>query len=190
MARSRKALAIGAAFAGLLASPAAAQDPTANDPEAASPAGTQYEIPLENARRDAAPRTSRGGSGPETVETDPASSGVSSLRTENGFSSSSSVPGAEGGGSGGGNGDGDGGSGAGGGSGSGSGGGSGGGGASGAPTGKASTSQSSLESLVDGATTAAAAGSSRKRAWLLIALGVLVALALGAAAHRGASRHR
>ena len=55
------------------------------DPSAGSPAGVIYQIPLDNARRDAAPVLhvgSQGGSG------DP-----SSIHSENGFGSSSHVPG-------------------------------------------------------------------------------------------------
>jgi hypothetical protein len=65
---------------------ARAQDPAgANDPSAGSPAGTVYQIPLDTARHDAAPRSNGGGGG--------AGSG-SPLRSENGFGSSSQVPGA------------------------------------------------------------------------------------------------
>jgi hypothetical protein len=61
-----------------------------NDPEAGSPSGTIYEIPLDNARKDAAPRHagSQGG----------ATSGgsVSPIHSDNGFGSSSTVPGTGG----------------------------------------------------------------------------------------------
>jgi hypothetical protein len=78
-----------AAVLALAALPAAAQaqDPGANDPEAGSPSGAIYEIPLDTARGDAAPRSGDGGA-------DPAAGSDSPLRSENGFGSSSEVPGA------------------------------------------------------------------------------------------------
>jgi hypothetical protein len=70
-----------------LGAPAAvlAQDPGANDPSAGTPAGTIYQIPLDTARHDAAPRPKGGSS---------TSGGGSPLRSENDFGSSSQVPGA------------------------------------------------------------------------------------------------
>lgn len=74
--------------------PAPAQDPAANDPDAASPPGQVYRLPLEDARGDAAPRrrTPRSGEGGER-RTNPAPE--PGLRSENGFGSSSRVPGAQ-----------------------------------------------------------------------------------------------
>jgi hypothetical protein len=84
--------------------PASAQT---GDPEAGSPSGVIYEIPLDNARRDAAP--TRGGdgkgggtsgSGGGTTSGSGSGSGVttangtvSPIHSENGFGSSSTVPG-------------------------------------------------------------------------------------------------
>src|SRR5436190_23908293 len=78
--------------------PAAAQSST--DPQAASPSGQIYEIPLDTARGDAAPHRSSsgqhgnsgagGGSGGGS-----GTSGGSSIRSENNFGSSSQVPGLE-----------------------------------------------------------------------------------------------
>ncbi len=61
------------------------------DPSAGSPAGVIYQIPLDNARRDAAPVLhvgSHGGPGSPGSSSDP-----SSIHSENGFGSASSVPG-------------------------------------------------------------------------------------------------
>jgi hypothetical protein len=76
-----------------------------NDPEAGSPSGVIYEIPLDAARRDAAPRGSVA-DGPSAVTTSgsstttatgspasPSASIASSLHSENGFGSSAQVPG-------------------------------------------------------------------------------------------------
>jgi hypothetical protein len=68
----------------------AAQGRTAvqTDPRANSPAGVIYQIPLDNGRRDAAPVLpvgSHGGPG--------SPGGASSIHSENGFGSSSHVPG-------------------------------------------------------------------------------------------------
>lgn len=74
----------------------------ATDPEAGSPAGTIYELPLDDARNDAAPkrpapqqsgRPQSGGSqnGGNQDSTRPSSA----IRSENGFGSSTSVPGAD-----------------------------------------------------------------------------------------------
>lgn len=74
---------------------ASAQDPSANDPATDSPAGAVYELPLDSARQDGAPRPdpkpSQDGKGtaraaPETP---------SSIRSENRFGSSSRVPGVD-----------------------------------------------------------------------------------------------
>ncbi len=72
-----------------------------SDPPVGSPSGTIYQLPLDTARRDAAPKrparkspattTRAGGSG----RTDGATTTTpSALRSENGFGSSSVVPGA------------------------------------------------------------------------------------------------
>jgi hypothetical protein len=55
-------------------------------PEADSPAGVVYEIPLEQARRDAAPIG---------APKEPPGDGRSEIRSENGFGSSSDVPGQQ-----------------------------------------------------------------------------------------------
>jgi len=78
---------------------ASAQTPS-SDPAADTPAGTVYKLPLDDARGDAAPRRPAGsgslkngsvsGSGDATT-----SSPKSPLRSENGFGSSSIVPGTE-----------------------------------------------------------------------------------------------
>ena len=67
----------------------------ADDPEADSPSGVIYEIPLDDARKDAAP--TRPGDGTAGVGAQDGS--VSPIRSENGFGSSSNVPGAVAGGS-------------------------------------------------------------------------------------------
>ena len=62
------------------------------DPSAKSPAGVIYQIPLDNARRDAAPVLpvgSHGGPG----SGGPGSGEPSSIHSENGFGSASKVPG-------------------------------------------------------------------------------------------------
>jgi hypothetical protein len=63
------------------------------DPRASSPAGVIYRIPLDNGRRDAAPvlpvGNHPGGPGPGVS----GSSSPSSIHSENGFGSSSRVPG-------------------------------------------------------------------------------------------------
>jgi hypothetical protein len=77
-----------AAFA--LGAPAAlAQDDGVHDPPADSPAGTVYEIPLEQGRQDAAPPAGDRDAGGTATP----APGTSSIRSENGFSSSSTVPG-------------------------------------------------------------------------------------------------
>lgn len=57
-----------------------------NDPGTGSPSGTIYEIPLDSARSDAAPRDRRG--------TANQPSPASPIHSENGFGSSARVPGA------------------------------------------------------------------------------------------------
>lgn len=120
----RTLAASAALFAGF-AAPAAAQGPVSTDPAKNSPAGATYEIPLENARSDAAPKRTpkskrgapgrgrrdsgngsepvTGGSGSGSAPAPPAappSSGQpddvprATLRSDNGFGSSSQVPGA------------------------------------------------------------------------------------------------
>jgi hypothetical protein len=87
------------AVAGIAPGAALAQ---ATDPDADSPSGVIYEIPLESARDDAAPRGG-GSGGTQAGNGDggtPASSvpaeglDESSIHSENGFGSSSDVPGA------------------------------------------------------------------------------------------------
>jgi hypothetical protein len=67
----------------------------ADDPEADSPSGVIYEIPLDNARKDAAPT----GPGDGTAGAGAQGGSASPIRSENGFGSSSTVPGAVAGGS-------------------------------------------------------------------------------------------
>jgi hypothetical protein len=83
-----------AAVLAVAALPAAAraQSPGANDPEAGSPSGAIYEIPLDTARGDAAPRS--GGSGDAAPPAGGTGAPDSPIRSENGFGSSSQVPGA------------------------------------------------------------------------------------------------
>ena len=68
---------------------ATAQGAGPTDPDATSPSGVIYEIPLEGARRDAAPRSGRGGRTRGGGQ-NPA------FRSENNFGSSSTVPGSQG----------------------------------------------------------------------------------------------
>ncbi|MGH2945013.1 MAG: hypothetical protein ACRDPC_01875 [Solirubrobacteraceae bacterium] len=174
------------ALVALAAAPVAAQaqDPGAHDPEADSPSGVIYEIPLDTARRDAAPRGRGGGSSPGPG--DP----VSSIRSENNFGSSSTVPGVAagdtaaqgepGGDSPGGRGqrdDRDDGPGATGGSRSGGGGGSGG------------VDAADVERLIPATTQPTATAPSGSRSFLLLALGVIVAAGIALAARR-ATRSR
>jgi hypothetical protein len=81
MQRSRTAVVAAMAVA-LWCAPASAQSP--EDPSADSPSGTIYEIPLDDGRGDAAPRGQGGTEAPR-----------SSIHSENGFGSSSNVPGTE-----------------------------------------------------------------------------------------------
>jgi hypothetical protein len=82
-----------AAVAALTSAPATAgAAPT--DPKADSPSGTIYQIPLDLARRDAAPR--RGGRGGGPASGGSADPDGSPIRSENNFGSSSVVPGLAG----------------------------------------------------------------------------------------------
>jgi hypothetical protein len=157
------------ALLGALPAPGAA----AQDPDADSPSGHIYEIPLDDGRGDAAPRRSGDDRGSDTR---------SSIRSENNFGSSSTVPGAveagggaepSGSGDTGGGSDGDG---------SGSG-----GGASGSEEDIAEGSVEQPERSAAGGESApatAAAPPSLPRALLLVGLGVVVAAGLGLAARR------
>ncbi len=74
---------------------AAAHHAVQTDPSAGSPAGVIYQIPLDNARRDAAPVLpvgSHGGPGGPAGSAGTAGD-PSSIHSENGFGSASSVPG-------------------------------------------------------------------------------------------------
>ena len=90
------ALATVALPIGLQASAAQAGTQAQTDPQASSPAGVIYQIPLDSARRNAAPVVSvgsrsgshGGGQGVTGAAGDP-----SSIHSENGFGSSSQVPG-------------------------------------------------------------------------------------------------
>jgi hypothetical protein len=82
--------------------PAGAQAADPIEPRSGSPAGYVYEIPLEGARRDAAPRkpatgkpvtTPSGGGGTSTAPAAP-DPDRAAIHSENGFGSSSVVPGA------------------------------------------------------------------------------------------------
>lgn len=85
----------------MFAAPAAAQD-APGDPEPSSPSGTVYQLPVDRARQDAAPRhrpaaspsrpSSGGGGGGAAAP--PA--GAGSIRSENGFNTSTHVPGTSG----------------------------------------------------------------------------------------------
>jgi cobalamin biosynthesis Mg chelatase CobN len=86
-----------------------------SDPEADSPSGVVYELPVDRARKDAAPRrgssrqerndgdsgSAGGGSGSDSNGTgyapagDTAGEGGTSIRSENNFGTSSRVPGAD-----------------------------------------------------------------------------------------------
>lgn len=69
-----------------------AQAPPASDPGAGSPSGTIYQLPLDTARRDAAPAGS-GGGGSDGAGGGGVSTPGSAIRSENGFGSSAVVPG-------------------------------------------------------------------------------------------------
>jgi hypothetical protein len=175
LAHTLKPVLVASVLAGAAAAAAQAQDPR-NDPAAGSPAGVVYEIPLDTARRDAAPRLVRGGAGSR------GDTPASPIRSENGFGSSSQVPGAA-------DGDGsradsesDGGSGA-----------RGGGGDGGAGTrgdrGRPASGGGGAEVAATGERLIAASGPvtpqpSSTRAYLLLALGVLVAVAIAVTSRR------
>src|SRR3954454_12328966 len=77
-----------------LVSPAAAAAQS-GDPAEGSPSGVIYEIPLDHARQDAAPtRTRKTSTSSGTAAEGPQGGTVSPIRSENGFGSSSTVPGA------------------------------------------------------------------------------------------------
>jgi len=90
--------------AALIAAPAqvaSAQAPP-TDPDAATPAGSIYQLPLDQARVDAAPKRNAAGATSPGTRASSGSGGsqtganqASALRSENGFGSSSVVPGAE-----------------------------------------------------------------------------------------------
>jgi hypothetical protein len=174
MGSVRTAAAVIALGLGLSLAPATALaqgGPGANDPQAGSPAGTIYQIPLDTARRDAAPR-GRHGSG--------AGADPSPIRSaDNGFGSSAQVPGT---GSSGGAGTAAGSSSAAGGEPSGS-------GSKGSSSAHTSSTRgaSAREALIQPAVRPSPPSS--VRTYLLIAIGIAVALALGAAA-RVAARNR
>lgn len=163
--------------------PRAAQS---GDPSEDSPSGVIYEIPLDNARKDAAPTQNGGVDGSAGGEGTGAQGGTSSpLRSENGFGSSSTVPSAPT--------DAASGSGAAGrksksrksdradGSGAGGSGGSGGGG-----TGGSTAAGAPAESI--GAATGATVAPSKSRGYLLPLLGLAVAAGLGIAGRYVARR--
>lgn len=83
MGRPTIALPAALLCAALLPAPAGAQEA----PEAGSPSGTVYEIPAQQGRNEAAPRSPGGGA----VAT---GAGGSPIRSENGFGTSGVVPGA------------------------------------------------------------------------------------------------
>jgi hypothetical protein len=85
-----------------MTAPVAAQA-ASTDPAAGSPAGTIYQLPLDGARLDAAPpqtaheSPARAAPGSSGATTGPSSKApTSALRSENGFGSSSTVPGTSG----------------------------------------------------------------------------------------------
>jgi len=149
--------------------PAAASAQT-SDPERGSPSGVIYEIPLDDARRDASPRE-RGVAGVDGSGRGGATAtGVlpmSSIRSENGFGSSSTVPGAPQRGRGG----------------KSAGAGSGGSGSAGGSTADGGGTAGG-DVRPDAAPAAAAISPSKSRAYLLLALVVAVAAALGLAGRR------
>jgi hypothetical protein len=86
---------MGACLAAAFLLPAGASAQSSSDPEATSPSGTIYEIPLDTARQQAAPRRSPSGDG-EGGSGVQSSQGGSTFRSENNFGSSNEVPGAAG----------------------------------------------------------------------------------------------
>jgi hypothetical protein len=178
MRRVLFSLAAVTAAAALAPSTALAQS---NDPSVGSPSGTIYEIPLDSARNDAAPRTRGGGSSPSPTGGQGAGAGSSAsspIHSDNGFGSSSQVPGASGGGGGSGS------NGTGGGGGGGGGAGTSGKGSAGADS--ARVPQTASEALIS--PTAQAAAPSSTRAYILLGLAALVAVALGIASRLAARR--
>jgi hypothetical protein len=92
-------LLIAACLAATFLLPAGARAQSSSDPEATSPSGTIYEIPLDKARQQAAPQgapqgspSGGGGSGSGVAS----SQDGSTYRSENNFGSSNEVPGASG----------------------------------------------------------------------------------------------
>jgi hypothetical protein len=171
---ARHAVVVAALVVAALPTGASAQT---DDPAQGSPSGVIYEIPLDNARRDAAP--GRGG-GDSRAEADPQTTGgtVSPIRSENGFGSSSTVPGAATASSGGGSDDESGGgsddeSG-------GAGGGKGGSGSGGTPA-PAPEMEGVPPSEALGGPTTASVAPSQSRAYLLLGLALAVALGIGVA---------
>jgi hypothetical protein len=88
-------LLIGGCLAAALLLPAGAAGQSSSDPEATSPSGTIYQIPLDTARGEAAPRHAPSGDGGGGGGSGSAQGG-SNYRSENNFGSSSEVPGAPG----------------------------------------------------------------------------------------------
>jgi hypothetical protein len=74
--------------------PTASARAQTGDPAAGTPSGVIYEIPLDNARLDAAPVRRKSGSGQGSARDRAEGGTVSPIRSENGFGSSSTVPGA------------------------------------------------------------------------------------------------
>lgn len=103
-AQTRRLLLVTAALALFVAPVARAQDPVSPDPTRGSPSGTIYEIPVDSGRHDAAPRPKDShGDQPTGGTTTPASGGDaaapdaqgdSPIHSDNGFGTSSVVPGA------------------------------------------------------------------------------------------------
>jgi hypothetical protein len=84
---------MGACLAAAFLLPAGASAQSSSDPEATSPSGTIYEIPLDTARQQAAPRRSPSGDGAGESGVQSSQEG-STFRSENNFGSSNEVPGA------------------------------------------------------------------------------------------------
>jgi hypothetical protein len=80
-------LLLAACLVGVVGAPAAVAQAPSTDPEAGTPAGTIYEIPLDDGRADAAPGSKPGAADPDGGDRSP-------LRSENNLGSSSIVPGA------------------------------------------------------------------------------------------------
>jgi hypothetical protein len=88
-------LLIATCLAATFLLPAGARAQSSSDPEATSPSGTIYEIPLDQARQQAAPRRSPSGGGGSGSGAQ-GSQDSSTYRSENNFGSSNEVPGASG----------------------------------------------------------------------------------------------